>query len=282
MRLVKQILSEPLVHFVLTAFAIYFAVGVVNGGHSSRAQDHILISPARVEQLSNLYQQQFGQRPDQSTLDKLLESDIEEEILMREALKLNLDASDEVVRRRLAQKMRFLIEDLNAPPEPGDQELERYLQENARRYEVPATVSFHHVFFTDRGPMGDGFQRAQAVLDEHHSDGQIEPGMGDPFPDRYHYSDYSLEQVQRVMGQTPAAEELLKAPTGHWFGPVQSGYGWHLFYVDSRSVPRMPQLADIRGRLRIDFMRDAEEQLNEQALQRLVSHYQIVGMGEDG
>ena len=42
----------------------------------------------------------------------LLEDRIKEEVLYREALAMGLDKDDTIVRRRMAQKMEFLAEDV--------------------------------------------------------------------------------------------------------------------------------------------------------------------------
>ena len=48
---------------------------------------------------------------------------VEENLLAREARALGLDQNDTIVRRRLAQKLNFLVEDTSRIADPGEDEL---------------------------------------------------------------------------------------------------------------------------------------------------------------
>jgi peptidyl-prolyl cis-trans isomerase C len=56
-------------------------------------------------------------------MKSLVEMKVREEILYREALALGLDKNDTIVKRRLAQKMEFLAEDVAALRDPTSDEL---------------------------------------------------------------------------------------------------------------------------------------------------------------
>ena len=56
--------------------------------------------------------------PTPEEMASLVESKIHEEILFREALAMGLDKDDAIIKRRLAQKMDFVIEDLATMLEP--------------------------------------------------------------------------------------------------------------------------------------------------------------------
>ena len=68
----------------------------------------------------------MGPRADVAELDRLVEAEVKEEILYREGLALGLDKDDEIVRRRMAQKMQFLAEDVAAAHQPTDAELKAW------------------------------------------------------------------------------------------------------------------------------------------------------------
>ena len=66
-------------------------------------------------------------------------------ILAREARALGLDRGDEIIERRLAQKMDFLIADL-ASLEPPDQDtLRRWFAANGDQFAQPPRASFRHI-----------------------------------------------------------------------------------------------------------------------------------------
>ena len=75
---------------------------------------------------------------------------LEEELLAREAKTLGLDQNDTIVRRRLAQKLTFLVDDTSRIVEPTDEELRQFYDTNAERFRVEPRVSFTQIFFNLR------------------------------------------------------------------------------------------------------------------------------------
>ena len=59
-----------------------------------------------------------------------------------------------------------------------------------------------------------------------------------------HYGDRTPDQVANVFG-TKFAEELFKLTPGEWNGPVESGLGWHLVWVDSITPGRTPEFEEV-------------------------------------
>ncbi len=98
----------------------------------------IVISSQQIELLASMWEKQWRRPPTPQELNGLIQSFIREEVLYREALAMGLDRDDMVVRRRLAQKIEFLAQDLATQGEPGDAELRTFFEENSEDFEVPA------------------------------------------------------------------------------------------------------------------------------------------------
>jgi len=75
-------------------------------------------------------------------------------ILYREAVAMGLDRDDTVIRRRLAQKLEFLSQDLISPQPPTQEELQAYFKAHMDRYQTPDLITMTHVFF-DPDKRGD-------------------------------------------------------------------------------------------------------------------------------
>ena len=89
-----------------------------------------------------------GRRPPtEDELRGLVAGFLEEELFAREARALGLDQNDTIVRRRLAQKLTFLVDDTSRIVEPTDEELRRFYNANAARFQAEARVSFTQLFF---------------------------------------------------------------------------------------------------------------------------------------
>lgn len=295
----RKALREPLLHFVAVGAVLYL------GGEAIRARSdahHILITPQREAQLANRYALQFGVRPDSSLMDELIKSDVHDEILFREGLAMGLDKDDEIVRRRIIQKMQFLLEDLRVPPEPDIAELQAYYRSHATRYQLPPRASFSHIYFSpDRGD-ASARSRAQAVLatlepsapgvtdrsSTGEPNGAPKPGHatstsaqdratgpGDPFPDLSDFAEYSQAQIEHLFGPTPFAAGVFSVPTGKWTGPLKSAYGWHLLYVQSRTMAREQAFPAVRDRVRADYLVDFQKRANDSAFTALARQFTV-------
>jgi hypothetical protein len=266
-------IREPLVHFCVIGIALFVVAEI----HRRDADLHrIVVAPERTEQIANRYALQFGARPDAATLAMLVDRDAREEILFRQGLALHLDRDDEIVRRRVVEKMRFLLQDGQAPAEPSDAQLARYYETNATRYVTPVRVTFSHIYFA----AGEGDEaarlRARQALAKLAHGGAGARDLGDSFPDLYDFAAYEPEQVFRLFGRTPFADAVLAVPIGEWSGPFKSSYGWHLIHVDARQPARYPALAEIRDQVRSDYLQQAQSESNAAAFAKLARDFTVV------
>jgi peptidyl-prolyl cis-trans isomerase C len=180
-RRLRRAAREPLLHFLILGAAI-FAVADLRGG--SDDQHRIVIDKARVAQLSRTYAQQFGGAPTPAMLRTLIAGDIDEEILYREGLAMGLDRGDEVIRRRVVQKVQFLEQDLGAPAAPSDASLRAFYETHPALYTAPTRVSFTHIYFSpDQGGEAQAKARALATLGSLDAATTSAPERGDSYPD---------------------------------------------------------------------------------------------------
>ncbi len=133
---------EPLVHFIVLAGILFAA----NGLWSGSAREQIVVDRATQDFL--MQQQQDLLLRDLTLEEKqaVIDTFIEEEILVREAYKQGFDKSGRV-RSLLLQNMRFFLSrDL---PQPTEADLMAYFAENKDRFTRPASLTLDHVFFGD-------------------------------------------------------------------------------------------------------------------------------------
>ena len=269
----RKMLREPLLHFLVAGF-VQIAVGEI---HRQKADPfRIVVTPEREAQLVNRYALQFGSPPDAATRAALVDHEIEEELLFRQGLALGRDRNDELVRRRIVQKMQFPLEDVTPPAEPADAELRAFYSLHADRYETPARTTFSHVYFSFE--QGDGAARARAsqALEALATGRAHEEELGDPFPDLSHFAVYDSKQVTRLFGKTAMADAAFAAPIGQWAGPFESVYGLHLIHVEQRSDATHASFASVRDRVRTDYLLDAQERANRQTMERLAREFTVV------
>ena len=112
--------EEMLPHADLVIGAVLFGVyHYVQPAHEPVASSkQIQLSLDDLARMVVLFQSQWKREPTAPELERLMETRVQTEVLYREALAMGLDKDDEIVKRRMAQKMQFLAEDA-AQREPG-------------------------------------------------------------------------------------------------------------------------------------------------------------------
>ena len=265
-------LRDPLVVFVLLGIGVFALDGWLAGGETARPV--IEITPDEVEGLRARWIAQWGRAPTEDELQTLVAEAVDEEILYREAQRLGLDRDDAIVRRRLAQKLTFILEDAGAAGPPSQAEVEKYYARHAERYRRPGRTTFDHVFLSGDSrtdPAGD----AKVLLDELHG---VDDGgwqrLGDPFMLARSYADRSDQEIAGLFGRI-FTEAVAGLPVGGWNGPVESTYGVHLVRVNGRTPSRAPALADVRDRVIADLREDRRRDRSLTAYQELRDAYEV-------
>ena len=117
-------LREPTVHFLVLGVGLFFLYGAITDKEEESGPRRITVTPEVVTWLRTAWASRWSRPPTPRELRGLVEDYIREEVYYREAVALGLDRDDTVVRRRLAQKLEFLVKDLGASSEPTTEELQ--------------------------------------------------------------------------------------------------------------------------------------------------------------
>ncbi len=275
--LLKRILSEPLHHFLLLGVAIFALYAWLGGADAGAPDRRIVVSAAEAAQLAEFFSKRWSRLPTPQELRGLVDARVREEVLYREALALGLDRDDTIVRRRLAQKMEFLIEDLGGRTEPGEEELRVFLAEHPDRFSERARLTLSHVYVNSdrRGEAAErDAERILATLREASPGG--DPGAhGDASPLARVYKDVDRDEIAGIFGAV-FADRVTELPPGAWHGPVQSSYGLHLVFVHARSEPRLPELAEVEQKVRDEWRAARRREVNEVVFAKLLEGYEVV------
>ena len=148
----QRLLREPLVHFMVLGGVLFGAYALQEGRRDGVEQSRrIDLTISDISQLVQVFHSQWRRDPAPEELRQLVEEKAREEILYREALALGLDKDDTIVKRRMAQKMQFLAEDVAAAHEPTVEELRTWYEVNRERFAFPPRIGFRQLYFsTDR------------------------------------------------------------------------------------------------------------------------------------
>jgi hypothetical protein len=277
----KRFLREPLVHFLLLG-GMLFGIGIIRGESATPESTRIAITPGVLERLMEGFRMTWRRPPTEAEFQGLVREYLKEEVLYREALVMGLDQGDEIIRRRLRQKLEFLTADFVGAIEPTDEELQAYLDQNPDRYRRDARVTFHQVFFRAGDDVARAGARAERALEGLRAapDTDLE-SVGDPFLHPTYFEDFTELGLTNTFGPD-FAEALLRLPEGEWSGPVESPYGLHLVYLDAIVPGRIPTLAEAREEVYRDLVSERTEEAEELYFQGLLSQYTVTVSWPEG
>jgi hypothetical protein len=245
----RPLWREPLLHFLLIGGVLY-GLDAARAPETSAAEgvEPIVVLPSMAPEAARQL--------------------VEEEALYREAKRLGLDQGDLVVRRRLVQKMEFLLEDLAAPPPPDEADLRAWLAAHPDKYRAPARVTLEHVYFSrDRRKDAVGADALAALQ-------APDAAAGDPFLGGRRFEQRTEQDLARTFGPDFAAA-VMKLEPGRWGGPVASAYGRHLVRVESFSPAAPATLEDVRARVEADVVEARRREAAAKARAEIVARYPI-------
>ena len=260
-------LKDPLAVFLLLGVVIF----AVDAWGPDPDDEVINVGVLDIARLSDQWRAQMGRDPTETELAGLVDAHVREEMLVREALRMGLDANDVIIRRRLAQKLTFLTEDLALLEPATDAQLAEFFEADVERYRVPARFTFSHIYFSpDRRETARA--DAAAALPEVTEDNWRT--IGDPFMLRRTYAHVTVGDIRKDFG-TAFSEALPRLEGDGWVGPVESGYGFHLVRIDRRTASRLPDFAEVRERVAVDYDSKRRSDANDSYYETLAAQYRV-------
>lgn len=234
----------------------------------------IEVTPEQLAGIQARWAAQWDRPPTDEELAGLVDDAVKEEVLYREAIRLGLDRDDTIVRRRLAQKMTFMLEDGAAVAPPTDAEVEAFHAAHSERYAEPRRTTFVHLFLSD-DRRGDAAGDARQLL------GELERGdperwrqLGDPFMLLREYADRTDQEIAELFGGEFAAS-LADVGLRSWHGPIRSAYGTHVVRVVARTETRTPSLEEVRARVVEDLVAERRRGQNDTVFEELRARYDV-------
>ncbi|MBQ75100.1 MAG: hypothetical protein CMQ20_08750 [Gammaproteobacteria bacterium] len=258
---IMKLLREPLIWF--------FAVGIIlftADDYFSRQPGRVVVDEGVRDRLNKLWQVQTGNSATPKELESLVQNWIREEVFYREALRLGLDRDDSIVRRRLVQKLGFLIEEVE---EEGDQTraVQDYYEENKANYSLPVRYSFSQIFFTDESRLAE----LQTKLEQ----GADWRGLSETSMLNSSYASRSEKEITATFGR-PFTGYLYSLVQGKWVGPIKSSFGLHLVRLERILPTETTPLSYIEKRVYADYLQHRREVVTEAFYQDLLENHEII------
>ena len=270
-----KFLREPLFHFLLLGAALFVGYRLMNRAPEIGTQQ-IVVSPGQIEHMVNTFARTWQRPPDEVEVKGLIDQFVREEIFAREAMKLGLDKDDVIIRRRLQQKMEFIADDFAAGLAPTGAELAAYFEKHPDVFRQDQKLTFRQVYL-NADKRGDKLEAdaAQMLAELKAKGAQADASeLGDPSLLPPALANEPQRRIESTFGSEFAAQ-LAKLPAGEWRGPVKSGLGTHLVFIEQRTDGRVPALAEVRVQVLREWENERRTETNRRFLDELLKQYAV-------
>jgi peptidyl-prolyl cis-trans isomerase C len=272
---IRFLAREPLLYFILAGFAVFALNAGLSGARTKEART-ITVTQTDLERMAALYTAEAGRPPNETDVAAMVADHVRDEALSREALRLGLEADDTIIKRRLAQKMSFMIDDLAEQKAPSESDLRAWHASHPESFSEPQRLTFSHVFIS-RDTHGPGADAVAEALREDLNTGSLSDwqSAGDPFMLAREYGDVPAREIARTFG-IEFANTLSGLPAGDaWRGPVASGLGLHLVRIAKNAPPALAPFESVRDRVAADYSDAQTREANEAEISKLIAAYTV-------
>jgi peptidyl-prolyl cis-trans isomerase C len=90
-----------------------------------------------------------------------------------------------------------------------------------------------------------------------------------------YYSEYSEFELGRLFGEG-FVDQIADLQPGQWHGPVRSGYGIHLVWVEDVQLSPPPPLDKVKEEIAERWMAEQIDEMSGRFVNELVSRYEVV------
>jgi len=258
-RRTEHFFREPLLHFAAAGALLFLAHAL----WAPEGANRIVVTKELAEALAKEREELLLRPLTNEERERVVSEFIDEEVLLREAYRQDLDRGDPRIRRWLIDKVEFLIDEEPLDPTPAD--LDALFREKPERYMTPRAVSFDHVFYASGEP--------EAILSRLRAGADF-TRWGDEFWLGKSLRRFSELELSTTLGSDFTAR-VLALPIGEWTGPLTSSRGVHFVRVTSKHEPELRPRDDVAWALREDWLREKRKESRARRLEELRARYRI-------
>ena len=276
--MLKSILREPLVHFLLLGAALFVARRLAasdrghRGQHRDRRQRGAHPQP-RAELPPHLAAPADARRNSTGWSSRTCAR----KCSTAKRSRSGLDRDDTIIRRRLQQKIEFISEEAAALAKPTDEELNAYLKANADAFRVEPRATFLQVYLDPRkrsSTLDADAKRLLAAL----NGGSASPDpaqLGDRLMMLEHRYEANRKRRWHGCSATTSPMRSSSSRSASGSGPIASGYGVHLVKLESLVAGGTPALAEVRPLVEREWANAKRQEVGKAFYEKLRAKYAI-------
>jgi len=255
-------LREPLLHFLVIG-AVLFAV---DAWVASRSADPrvIVIDEVVDRQAIDVFKAARGRDPNQEELYALRRVWLDNEVLYREGLALQMDRGDPMIKDRVIFKALAMINAGLAVPALDDAVLRDWFEKNRARYDAPERYDFEEAVLA--GDSGEEAARSFATALNAGAPGDAKAGLR-VFKDR------PRSNLVQSYGED-LAKSLAALEPGRWSAMPQRD-GWRVFRLLALHAAKPASYEELRGIALQDWKDETMSEQRSAAVREMARKYTV-------
>lgn len=256
-------LREPLLHFVLLGGLLFLADHLL----STRGGDAvtIVVGPEVDREARETFKGARGREPSAEELKALRQVWLDNEVLYREGLALQVDRGDPAIRDRVIFKALSIVDARTRRPPLDDAVLRAWFDKHRARYDEPARYDFQEAVLS--GDTGESAVRSFVAQLNGGLPGDAKAGL------RVYKGRPHANLVQSFGADFAAALESL--PPGTWQA-LRTRDGWRAMRLDAVAPGQAAQFEALRPTLIQDWTDAVMAEQRTAAVRQLARKYRIV------
>ena len=255
-------LREPLLHFLVLG-ALLFALDYVIVGRADDPRT-ILVDASVDRQATQVFKDARGRSPNEEELYALRRVWLDNEVLYREGLALQVDKGDTAIRERVIFKALSVVDAGLKLPHVDDKALREWFERNRIKYDEPARYDFEEAVLN--GETSDAALRDFAAALNAGAPGEAKAGLR-VFKGRPH-----VNLVQSY--GTEFAQAIEVAPPGEW-RVLPSREGLRVIRLQSITQPKPAVFENLGGVVLQDWTDAIMAEQRTAAVRALAKKYTV-------
>ena len=255
-------MREPLLHFIVLG-GLLFAIDRLL---VARADDPRVIVVGRDvdREAIETFKAARGRTPNSEELNALRRVWLDNEVLYREGLALQVDKGDTAIRERVIFKALSVIDSNVKLPPADDGVLRGWFDSHRDKYDEPARYDFEEAALAGNG--SEAAVRAFVAALNSGTPGDAQAGLR-VFKGR------PLSNLVQSYG-ADLAKALGEAKTGEWRA-MQTREGWRAMRLDAIAAPKPAVFESVRGPVLHDWTDEVAAEQRTAAVRALAKKYKI-------
>ncbi len=284
-------IKSPLLWFILLGSSLF----IVDQYRNVNNDRLISITQGDIDKIRSQWEAQSDKPLTDQIVIGLLKDEINQRRLYKEALSLNLDHDDVIIKRRLIQKLRFVMSEFSNSTRPLIAELRQYYENNKAKYIRSPAISFRHIFlgqinfgknsnnnsnYNSSEKFSDRISTLLTELNQSTDKSKNWQLMGEPFMHGNSFLNHSVEQL--LLQFNPSfIDKLMVTETGRWTGPLDSLYGSHLVFLENVTPVIEVEFEELKNLIEHDYRQSKQADNYQAYLEELAVKYPFVLEIED-